>query len=266
MSSRGSAFPEKESGRQCRATNLRERRQDWTAIAMTGEVSKRRSDELAELRDRYNQLCTALTLSAGANSAAAERVLQELQALAQMIAARQGEPDAGGSSPKAAASAERQPAIETQRRAGNVVAFRFKLKGGGAENPRLPAALNVLTGLRSPADAPETVDWSGSLGRIAGSSHAKPAPPAAAVDPALHAAVAGQGAEIERLARSNDNQRQLLERLEQRLRMSGAAPDVAGDMAALRSAAAHHGQQIVSLATAVHRLAKLLAANTVLGR
>jgi hypothetical protein len=225
---------------------------------MTGEVSKRRSDELAELRDRYNQLCTALTLSAGANSAAAERVLQELQALAQMIAARQGESDSGGSSPKAAPSAERPPAIETQRRAGNVVAFRFKLKGGGAENPRLPAALNVLTGLRSPTDAPETVDWSGSLGRIADSS--------AAVDPALPAAVAGQGAEIERLARSSDNQRQLLERLEQRLRTAGAAPDVARDMAALRSAAAHHGEQIVSLATAVHRLAKLLAANTVLGR
>ncbi len=53
MSSRGCAFPEKESGRQCRATNLRERRQDWTAIAMTGEVSKRRSDELAELRWGY---------------------------------------------------------------------------------------------------------------------------------------------------------------------------------------------------------------------
>ena len=234
---------------------------------MTGEVSKRRSDELAELRDRYNQLCAALTLSAGANSAAAERVLQELQALAQLIAARQGEPDAGGASPKAAPSAERQPAIETQRRAGNVVAFRFKLKGGGAENPRLPAALNVLTGLRnSPDDTAETVDWGGSLGRIAESSPAKPAPPAAAVDPALQAAVTGQGAEIERLARSNDNQRQLLERLEQRLRATAAAPDVAGDMAALRSAAAHHGQQIVSLATAVHRLAKLLAANTVLGR
>src|SRR5215468_9333036 len=66
--------------------------------------------------------------------------------------------------------------------------------------------------------------------------------------------------------RSNENQRQLLERLEQRLRTAAVAPDVAGDMAALRSAAAHHGQQIVSLATAVHRLAKLLAANTVLGR
>src|SRR5262249_62183468 len=95
---------------------------------------------------------------------------------------------------------------------------------------------------------------------------AQPTPAAAAVAPPLHAAVAGQGAEIERLARSNDPQRQLLERLEQRLRTAGAAPDVAGDMAALRSAAAHHGQQIVSLATAVHRLAKLLAANTVLGR
>jgi hypothetical protein len=227
----------------------------------TGELSKRRNDELSELRDRYNQLCTALTLSAGSNSAAAERVLQELQALAQMIAARQGEPDAGAPPPKAEPPADRRPAVETQRRAGNVIALRFKLKGGGSENPRLPAALNVLTGRGLAADGTETVDWNGSLGRIAGSTPAARGS-ASPATPALQAAVAGQGAEIERLARSNDNQRQLLERLAQRLRGGSTAPEMAGDVAALRSATAHHGQQIVSLATAVHRLAKLLAAST----
>src|SRR5262249_15514757 len=184
MSSAWVCVPRKGKRPLLPRNDLRECRQDWTAIAMTGEVSKRRSDELAELRDRYNQLCAALTLSAGANKAAAERVLQELQALAQLIAARQGEPDAGGSSSKAAPSAERQPMIETQRRAGNVVAFRFKLKGGGAENPRLPAALNVLTGLRnSPDDTAETVDWGGAPRRDAGPAPAQPAPPAPARGP-----------------------------------------------------------------------------------
>src|SRR5215475_9955570 len=189
---------------------------------MTGEVSKRRSDELAELRDRYNQLCTALTLSAGANSAAAERVLQELQALAQMIAARQGEADAAAAG---APSPKRETATQPERRTGNVIALRFKLKGSGAENPRLPAALNVLTGRDASAEPPDTVDWSRSLGRIGGSATAMPAPSPTPADPALHAAVAGQGAEIERLARSTDSHRQLLERLEQRLHSDAIAPE-----------------------------------------
>lgn len=229
-----------------------------------GELSKRRSDELSELRERYNHLCTALTLSAGANAVAADRVLQELQALAQMIAARQAEPGSAASSPKVATPAERRPDAGTPRRAGNVVAFRFKVKGGAAEDPRLSAALNVLTGSRSPSPgAVDAEDWDSSLARVAEARAGSQPPAASAGDLALHNAVASQGAEIERLARSNDNQRQLLERLELRLRGNTRAAELAGDVAALRSATAHYGQQIVSLATAVHRFAKLLAAKAV---
>src|SRR5262245_40971863 len=234
MSGRGCAFPKKAAAKPAgqqtrgeRATGL-----DRAITMPAGEWPKRRSDEVSELRDGSNQLCTALTLSAGANSAAAERVLQELQALAQMISARQGETDCA---PPKVAAADTRPAADMQRRPGNVVAFRFKVKGSSAEDPRLPAALNVLTGARGPASgAGEAVDWNSSLGRIGGSLSTRP-PVAPAPDAALQAAVAGQGAEIEQLARSSDSQRQLLERLEQRLRGGGTAPEMAGDVAALRS-------------------------------
>ena len=52
----------------------------------SSEQPIRRGDDTAELRARYNQLCAALTMNAGTNAAAAERVLQELQTLAQKIA------------------------------------------------------------------------------------------------------------------------------------------------------------------------------------
>ncbi|MGH6929337.1 MAG: hypothetical protein ACREEV_13550, partial [Dongiaceae bacterium] len=69
----------------------------------------RRGDDTAELRARYDQLCTALTNNAGTNVAAAERVLQELQTLAQKIAFRESD-RAGpgphvGSAPGAASNA-----------------------------------------------------------------------------------------------------------------------------------------------------------------
>jgi len=229
----------------------------------TSELSIRRSDELSELRERYNHLCAALTLSAGANGAAAERVLKELQTLAQMIATRQAEREAD-ISVKHAPPADPRPESAPHARAGNVIAFRFKVKGGASENPRLPAALNVLTESSGPARTTDASDWSATAGSAAGSP-AAPAPPAAPT-PSLQVAVTGQGAEIERLARSNENQRQLLERLQQRLHGIVTGPEIAGDVAELRSAAARHGQQIVTLAAAVHRLAKLLAADSGAGR
>jgi hypothetical protein len=143
-------------------------------------------------------------------------------------------------------------------RGTNVVAFRFKVRGGAYEIPRLPTALNDLaTRGRLAADV-------GAVERRRFPVSAEPA--AAAVSQPLRAAIAGQGAEIERLARSNEEQRQLLERLDQRLTAGPTTPDLATDLAALRAATARHGQQLVSLAIAVHRLAKLLAAETTPGR
>src|SRR5262247_3686405 len=110
------------------------------------ELSTRRGDDTAELRARYNQLCAALTMSAGTNSAVADRVLQELQALAQKIAFRQAERDSAARPPTSGAPASAaSPAPRTEaRRAhgkGNVVAFRCRVRGQARENPRLPAAL-----------------------------------------------------------------------------------------------------------------------------
>ena len=233
----------------------------------TGELSIRRSDELSELRERYNQLCAALTLSAGASGTAAERVMQELQALAQMIAARQAERDASIAAKSAAppvAPTDPRPEGTLHKRSGNVVAFRFKVKGGASENPRLPAALNRLSESDGQTTAAaESFRWQATPVNAAASPLASPP---AAMNSSLHVAVSGQGAEIERLARSNENQRQLLERLQQRLSGLATTPELAGDVAELRSAAARHGQQIVTLAAAVHRLAKLLAADSKAGR
>jgi hypothetical protein len=75
------------------------------------------------------------------------------------------------------------------------------------------------------------------------------------------AAVAKQGAELERLVRKSEDQSRILELLEGRLGKSEDAPQLSAEVAALRSAAARQGEQLVSLATAVHRLAKLLAAH-----
>jgi len=217
------------------------------------EPSTHRGDDTAELRARYNQLCAALTMSAGTNNAVADRVLQELQALAQKIAFRQAERDSAtrppGTVPKSAAP-------DSAHGKGNVIAFRFRVKGEAPENPRLPAALSALTD-RTPAAPFE-------------SSPEQPAPtprrrPQAAaptpVDPPMVAAVAKQGAELERLVRKSEDQSRILELLEGRLGRSEEAPQLSVEVAALRSAAARQGEQLVSLATAVHRLAKLLAAH-----
>src|SRR5215468_2785834 len=99
------------------------------------ELSTRRGDDTGELRARYNQLCAALTMSAGTNSAVADRVLLELQALAQKIAFRQAERDSAsrpppGGAPPAAPQTEARPAHGK----GNVIAFRCRVKGQAREN------------------------------------------------------------------------------------------------------------------------------------
>jgi hypothetical protein len=226
------------------------------------ELSTRRGDDTAELRARYNQLCAALTMSAGTNSAVADRVLQELQALAQKIAFRQAERDSANRPPASAApsSAPSPTAPRTEARAahgkGNVIAFRCRVKGRSRENPRLPAALSALTD-RTPIVPFESSAQPTAAPPRPKTRDATPTP----AEPPMVAAVAKQGAELERLVRKSEDQSRILELLEGRLGRSEDAPQLSAEVAALRSAAARQGEQLVSLATAVHRLAKLLAAH-----
>jgi hypothetical protein len=231
------------------------------------ELSTRRGDDTAELRARYNQLCAALTMSAGTNSAVADRVLQELQALAQKIAFRQAERDSASRPPASAApTSAASPATQrTESRSvrgkGNVIAFRCRVKGRARENPRLPAALSALTD-RTPIVAFESGPERPQPAAAAPTrrQNAEAASPVAA-EPPTAAAVAEQGAELERPARKSEDQTRILELIEERPDKSEGAPQLSAEVAALRSAAARQGEQLVSLATAVHRLAKLLAAH-----
>jgi len=224
------------------------------------ELSTRRGDDTAELRARYNQLCAALTMSAGTNSTVAERVLQELQALAQKIAFRQAERDSANHAPAAPASPPPPEAETRVHGKGNVIAFRCRVKGRSRENPRLPAALSALTD-RTPVVAFENVPER---------TPALSTPPKAArttpPDAPMVAAVARQGAELERLVRKSEDQSRILELLEGRIEKGEDSPQLSAEVAALRSAAARQGEQLMSLATAVHRLAKLLAAHPPLDR
>jgi hypothetical protein len=224
------------------------------------ELSTRRGDDTAELRARYNQLCATLTMSAGTNSAVADRALQELQALAQKIAFRQAERDSASrppaGTPPAAAASPAAPRTEARpvHGKGNVIAFRCRVKGQTRENPRLSAALSALTD-RMPIVA---FDSSAERPPPVAARRRQHAP--AAPEPPVIAAVAKQGAELERLVRKSEDQSRILELLEGRLGSSEDAP-LSSEVAALRSAASRQGEQLVSLATAVHRLAKLLAAH-----
>lgn len=222
------------------------------------ELPIRRGDDTAELRARYDQLCTALTLNAGTNEAAAERVLQELQLLAQKIAFR--EADRSSASRHAAGPAPSSSSDDERASHGksNVIAFRCRVKGQARENPRLSAALSALTDdvplahVELATDRPDSAPASPK-----GRRERKPS----SSEPPMVAAVVKQGAEIERLARKSEDQTRALERLEQQVGQVALNPELSAEVAALRSAAARQGEQLVSLATAVHRLAKLLAAH-----
>src|SRR5262245_60571597 len=292
---------------------------------VTVERPKRRSDDPRDLRDRYNELCYALTQSAGTNSAAADRLLTELQSLAQQIAVAQAEAETEQAE---APKPPPEPSGCCTYRSSNVVAFRLKVKASSSENPRLPAALSALTESYTPAPA-KAAESAPSRARTplaalepspaapsvtpveppsppvavmpsasapAAETPAAPAPvltqpvatPPVATTPVTTAAAATppvatpptmslssaaapmpagldgmverQGNEIEQLAQNVESAKQLLDLLEDRLSGNPSAQGLAPDVAALRSATARQGQQLVALATAVHRLAKLLAA------
>jgi hypothetical protein len=221
----------------------------------SSEQSIRRGDDTAELRARYNQLCAALTTNAGINAAAAEHVLQELQTLAQKIAFR----EAGGTGRQPAGRASAPPNRERATPGkSNVIAFRCRVKAGARENPRLSAALSALADTEPPAPEARSDEPSSAAARAP-----RPAPDRVATpsEPPMAAAVARQSAEIDRLLRRSEDQSRALQRLEQQLGQGDTIAALSAEIAALRSASVHQGEQLVSLATAVHRLAKLLAAH-----
>jgi hypothetical protein len=224
------------------------------------ELATRRGDDTAELRARYNQLCATLTMSAGTNSAVADRVLQELQALAQKIAFRQAERDSASRPPVSTAPTGTAAPVAPRAEArpahgkGNVIAFRCRVKGRTRENPRLSAALSALT------DRTPVVAFDSGAERPQPAATARRQNTPATPEPPVIAAVAKQGAELERLVRKSEDQSRILELLAGRLGKSEDTP-LSSEVAALRSAASRQGEQLVSLATAVHRLAKLLAAH-----
>src|SRR5919109_4111388 len=203
------------------------------------ELPIRRGDDTAELRARYNQLCTALTLNAGTNAAAAERVLQELQTLAQKIAFR--ESDRAGPVPQAT-SARADDA--TPHGKSNVIAFRCRVKGQSRENPRLSAALSALTD-DVPLVAVELAGRPNATVDAPAERHNRTS--SAPVEPPMVAAVAKQGAELERLVRKSEDQTRALERLEQQLSHGEPGAQLSAEVAALRSAATRQGEQLVSL-------------------
>ncbi len=225
-----------------------------------GEPSIRRNDELQELRERYNRLCVTLTHSAGTASPATDRLMQELQSLALQIASQQARSEmttrpAPTDAPSTSGARPGRPA--TMPRTGNVVAFRCRLRGTAPENPRLPAALNALT--RSlPMHAPA---GQGAAAETASESAGTASSPTSIQGhPPLAAAVAQQGSTIERIAHGFADQRRLIERIERRMSESGVQQELTTEIGAVRLATERQGQQLVALATAVHRLAKLLAA------
>ncbi|MGE0119732.1 MAG: hypothetical protein AB7S71_11325 [Dongiaceae bacterium] len=225
----------------------------------SSEQPIRRGDDTAELRARYNQLCAALTMNAGTNAAAAERALQELQTLAQKIAFREAGRDNARRPPTSRASTASPSEGNAAPRKSNVIAFRCRVKAGARENPRLSAALSALAETE-PVVPVERADE--RPGAAAPPPKAPQATPAAAMsEPPMVAAVARQGAEIDRLARKSEDQSRALQRLEQQLGQGEVAAALTAEVAELRSAATRQGEQLVSLATAVHRLAKLLAAH-----
>src|SRR4029077_17079311 len=132
------------------------------------------------------------------------------------------------------------------------ISFRCRVKGRTRENPRLPAALSALT------DRTPIVPFGSSPERPHPAARARPRRARAAPrqktrasEPPMVAAVAAvakQGAELERLVRKSEDQSRILELLEGRLGRSEDAPQLSVEVAALRSAAARQGEQLVSLA------------------
>src|SRR5215467_5194650 len=148
------------------------------------EPSIHRGDDTAELRARYNQLCAALTMSAGTNNAVADRVLQELQALAQKIAFRQAERDSTIRPSAGAASKSAAPVLAH----GNVIAFRCRVKGQARENPRLPAALSALTERKPIVAFEDSQEHAPGTVSAPRRQKSEPAPAPAATDPTVAAA------------------------------------------------------------------------------
>jgi hypothetical protein len=221
----------------------------------TRERIDERDDELQDLRERYNRYCTALAFGGGAGSG--ERLLQEIQVLSQRILAAEARQarsaeDAPSAPPAMPAATAAIHQAASPARASNVIAFRVKMKGTADQRP---GYLPDFTTLPSrPGDA-----------RPASKPVVQAGPAVAAVpEPieGLRDAVVAQGRAILVVSARCDQQQARLVQLEERLPVAHAGNDLSAEVAGLRQESENQRQQLVVVATAVHRLARLLASGS----
>jgi uncharacterized coiled-coil protein SlyX len=226
---------------------------------VTLERIDERGDELQELRERYNQLCAALAFGSGSAAASGDRLLQELQNLAQRIVAMEArQANAAGSlheseargaaaspSPSETASHAATPPSAAAR-PSNVIAFRFKMKAAGDQQPGFIPDMTSRKPL--PQDRAET-----------DRCPARPETPPAIKADEVRSAIIAQGEAILLISGRCDDHRARLTRIEDQLAASTDLPQLSAEVAALRDGSEKQRQQLVVLATAVHRLARLLA-------
>jgi uncharacterized coiled-coil protein SlyX len=228
---------------------------------VTLERIEERGDELQELRERYNQLCAALAFGSGPAAASGDRLLQELQNLAQRIVAieaRQANaavnPDESGPRGAAAhptssdAMSDAAAPSSTAARPSNVIAFRVKMKAAGDQQPGF---IPDMTG-RKPLP---------HSGVMANRQSDRPKSAPAAGPDEIRSAIISQGEAILLISGRCDDHRARLTRIEEQLATT-ELPQLSAEVAALRDGSEKQRQQLVVLATAVHRLARLLAGDS----
>lgn len=226
---------------------------------VTLERIDERGDELQELRERYNQLCAALAFGSGSAVASGDRLLQELQNLAQRIVAietRQASAAVNLNESEARGAADTPSSSETASHAAappsaaarpsNVIAFRFKMKAAGDQQP------GFIPDMTSRKPLPQD-------GAMANRRAARPQAPAAAEANEIRSAIIAQGEAILLISGRCDDHRARLTRIEDHLATATDLPQLSAEVAALRDGSEKQRQQLVVLATAVHRLARLLA-------
>lgn len=236
---------------------------------VTLERNDERGDELQELRNRYNRLCAMLAFDTGASTLAGERLLQELQSIAQRIVAMETQRATLESTQSTAAAEFPTPAEPTAigaldrgatqkaapSRTGNVIAFRVKMKriadpqsGFMSDDDALPPVLGLGHGAKPPEVQPEAVIDVGSAG-IEG----------------LRQAIADQGQAILLISNRCADHRARLMRIEERLAAATDLQRLSAEVATLREGSQKQHEQLAALATTVLQLARRLVTASDLG-
>ncbi|MGH6933847.1 MAG: hypothetical protein ACREEE_15615 [Dongiaceae bacterium] len=229
---------------------------------VTRERIEHRGNELRDLRERYNQLCSALAFGVNANADSGERLLQELQIVMRRMIAIEAQHQGAESGPVSSTPHARDPAPEStptpdqataphsaSPRASNVIAFRVRMKGTADQQPGFIPEMDkrslevhrdnrLSTGATRPKGAVSARDE--------GSNE-------------LRTAIMAQGEAILVISNRCDEHKARLARLEGQGPATADLRQFADDVVALRGDAEKQRQQLIVLATAVHRLARLLA-------